>query len=768
MAMTVNVGYPRIGAHRELKKALEAYWNGKLTELELHEEGRKIRLRHWKIQQDAGIQQIPSNDFSWYDHVLDTTAMVGAIPARYGWADKFVALPTYFAMARGRQTAGCDAPAMEMTKWFDTNYHYIVPEFSENQHFRLASLKPIEEFLEADAIGIHTRPTLLGPITYLLSGKCENADTDPMTLLDELLPVYEQILQRLAEAGADWVQLEEPALVLDLSAARLSAFETAYRRLHDAAPKLQMCLATYFGSIAHHLQTIMNLPVQAWHVDLARAPEQLAQTLAALPEGMMLSLGLIDGRNIWRANLRQAEALARQAVQAIGSDRLMIAPSCSLMFCPEDLALETALDSEIRSWLAFARQKLDELTVLTRSLNEGVSSVQTAYDENDAIFTQRRNSERIHHPEVKQRLERVTDAMRRRTAAFPQRKAIQQQRFGLPLLPTTTIGSFPQTAQIRQARLDWTHGRLTPEQYDERIKREIEVTVRFQEDIDVDVLVHGEAERTDMVEYFGMQLDGFAFTQHGWVQSYGSRCVRPPIIYGDISRPNPMTVRWAAYAQSLTNRPMKGMLTGPVTILEWSFVRDDQPRSATCDQIALAIRDEVCDLEAAGIGIIQVDEPALREGLPLRREQWGEYLRWAVEAFRLATSGIRESTQLHTHMCYAEFHDIIEAIGDMDADVISIESSRSKMELLNAFTDYRYVNDIGPGMYDIHSPRIPSQHEYETLLRKALQKFQPEQLWVNPDCGLKTRQWEEVKPALQHMIAAAKAVRAAIATQENL
>lgn len=768
MAMTVNVGYPRIGAHRELKKALEAYWNGKLTELELHEEGRKIRLRHWKIQQDAGIQQIPSNDFSWYDHVLDTTAMVGAIPARYGWTDKFVDLPTYFAMARGRQTAGCDAPAMEMTKWFDTNYHYIVPEFSENQHFHLASLKPIEEFLEADAIGLHTRPTLLGPITYLLSGKCENVDTDPITLLDELLPIYEQILQRLAEAGADWVQLDEPALVLDLSAARLSAFETAYRRLHAAAPKLQMCLATYFGSIAHHLQTIINLPVQAWHVDLARAPEQLAQTLAALPEGMMLSLGLIDGRNIWRANLRQAEALARQAVQAIGSERLMIAPSCSLMFCPEDLALETALDPEIRSWLAFARQKLDEVMVLTRSLNEGVSSVQTAYDENDAIFTQRRNSERIHRPEVKQRLERVTDAMRRRTTAFPQRKAIQQQRFGLPLLPTTTIGSFPQTAQIRQARLDWTHGRLTPEQYDERIKREIEVTVRFQEDIDVDVLVHGEAERTDMVEYFGMQLDGFAFTQHGWVQSYGSRCVRPPIIYGDISRPNPMTVRWAAYAQSLTNRPMKGMLTGPVTILEWSFVRDDQPRSATCDQIALAIRDEVCDLEAAGIGIIQVDEPALREGLPLRREQWGEYLRWAVEAFRLATSGIRESTQLHTHMCYAEFHDIIEAIGDMDADVISIESSRSKMELLNAFTDYRYVNDIGPGMYDIHSPRIPSQHEYETLLRKALQKFQPEQLWVNPDCGLKTRQWEEVKPALQHMIAAAKAVRAAIATQENL
>ena len=758
MAVTSNLGYPRLGANRELKWALEGYWSGKIGAPDLLKTGRELRLAHWRIQRDAGIDIIPSNDFSLYDHVLDTTHMVGATPKRYAQLKDPTDLDLYFAMARGAQQGKQTLAAMEMTKWFDTNYHYIVPEIEKGQTYHLASTKVIDEFIEAKEAGIHTRPVLLGPVSYLLLSKSVSPDDVPLDTLFRLLPVYVEVLQRLVSAGADWVQMDEPCLVLDLDEAARKAYTDAYNQLQQVSG-IRLMVATYFGGLEDNLRLSVGLPVAGLHIDLVRAPQQLEDVLAELPAEKILSLGVIDGRNVWRSDLDVALAQIQRAVSVLGSKRVQIAPSCSLMFSPHDLNLEMKLDDELKSWLAFARQKLDELAQLNEAVSGAVESVARSFGESREALKSRRESPRTYNPHVRQRLEAVDESMMNRAHGFQTRKVAQAQKLSLPPLPTTTIGSFPQTAEVRARRSAKNKGTLTQAEYDEFLKTEIARTIKMQEEIGLDVLVHGEFERTDMVEYFGERMTGIAFTQNGWVQSYGSRAVRPPIIFGDVARPAPMTVTWSAYAQSLTRKPVKGMLTGPVTILEWSFVRDDQPRALTCRQLALAIRDEVVDLERAGIRIIQIDEPAFREGFPLRRAEQHGYLRWSIESFKLASSGVQDETQIHTHMCYAEFDTIIEAIGRMDADVISIEASRSKMELLDAFKQYRYPGEIGPGIYDIHSPNIPSQLEMETLLEKAAQVIPIERLWINPDCGLKTRQWEQVIPALTNMIAAAQTIR---------
>ncbi|MDH7638323.1 5-methyltetrahydropteroyltriglutamate--homocysteine S-methyltransferase [Sphingomonas oryzagri] len=767
-----NLGFPRIGPRRELKIAVEAYWAGRIDKAALLDTARGLRAATWERQKAAGIQVIPSNDFSFYDQVLDTSVMVGAIPSLYrplGTADS---LDVYFAMARGTRTdAGdesCshghrrqgDVPAQEMTKWFDTNYHYMVPEVSPNQSFQLSSHKAIDQFVEAKALGHHTRPVILGPVTYLLLAKSKVEGFDPLSLLPGLLPVYVDLLTRLQNAGADWVQIDEPALVLDLDDAQRAAFAIAYGVFADRLTGLKLMLATYFGSLGDNLATALALPVAGLHVDLVRAPEQIDAVLAGARANLLLSLGVIDGRNIWKADLNAL--LDRLEPIASARRKLLIAPSCSLLHAPVDLDLETRLDPRMKGWLAFATQKLDELATLTRALNEGRDSVRDALNRNAAAVADRAGSPLTRNPEVRDRLAGVDATMAKRRSAFVERIKAQQAHLALPPLPTTTIGSFPQTPEVRKARSAHDRGDLDDAGYEAFLRDETARTVRWQEEIGIDVLVHGEFERNDMVQYFGEKLSGFAFSRAGWVQSYGSRCVRPPIIYGDVSRPAAMTVEWWRYAQSLTARPMKGMLTGPVTILNWSFVRDDQPREETCRQIALAIRDEVLDLEAAGARIVQIDEAALREGLPLRRADWQHYLDWAVECFRLTAAGVADATQIHTHMCYSEFNEIIDSIGAMDADVISIETSRSKMELLDAFVGYAYPNEIGPGVYDIHSPRIPSTQEMETLLIKASARLSPAQLWVNPDCGLKTRRWEDVRPALINMVDAARAVRATL------
>ena len=758
MAASSNLGYPRLGAKRELKWALEGYWAGKISAAGLLEAGKKLRLAHWKIQQQAGIDVIPCNDFSFYDHVLDTTFMVGAIPQRYSQLQNPTDLDLYFAMARGSQQGDFNLPAMEMTKWFDTNYHYIVPEIDKDQVFRVASTKVIDEFIEAKRVGICTRPVLLGPVSYLMLSKATLPDIPPLEALRGLIPVYMEILRLLAAAGADWVQIDEPCLVLDLDHTAQKAYMDAYEQLSQIAG-IRLMVATYFGGLGENLPLAAHLPVDGLHIDLVRAPQQLKDVLAVLPAKKFLSVGVVDGRNVWRTDLDAALKQIQWAASALGTDRIQIAPSCSLMFSPHDLDQETGLDAELRSWLAFARQKLQELVVLTRAVNDGIDTVAESFSASRAAVKSRRNSLRTRNPQVRMQLDALDQSMLQRNNAYGVRKAAQARRLSLPLLPTTTIGSFPQTAEIRSHRSARHKGILTQEEYDKLIKAEIAQTIQLQEDIGLDVLVHGEFERTDMVEYFGERLTGIAFSQHGWVQSYGSRGVRPPIIFGDVARPTPMTVSWSAYAQSLTHRPVKGMLTGPVTILEWSFVRNDQPRASTCRQIALAIREEVRDLEQAGIKIIQIDEPAFREGLPLRRAEQEAYLQWATECFRLASSGVRDETQIHTHMCYAEFNDIIEAIGHLDADVISVEASRSKMELLEIFKEYQYPGDIGPGIYDIHSPNVPSQVEMEALIAKAAEVVPIERLWINPDCGLKTRHWEEVIPALKNMVNAAHIIR---------
>jgi 5-methyltetrahydropteroyltriglutamate--homocysteine methyltransferase len=755
MATATNLGFPRIGARRELKRALERFWANETIPDDLARVGAELRRRHWKLQRDADIVHVPSNDFSFYDHVLDTALMVGAIPTRFGGASLDVQASTVFALARGT----ADTPPMDMTKWFDTNYHYIVPEFEPGQTFRLASTKPVDEFNEAMALGVRTRPVLLGPVSFLLLGKPHAGQIDPLSLLDRLLPVYEDVLARLAAAGAEWVQLDEPVLALDLPEKAAPAFHRAYARLTSETPRLRLLIAAYFGDLQDNLELLLKLPVAAFHLDLVRGPGQLDRALDQLRDGAVLSLGVIDGRNIWRADLDRALGQLDRAARRIGSERIFVAPSCSLIHSPIDLDLETDLDAELKGWLAFARQKLNEVALLTRALNAGREAVAEALAESRQKLGGRRSSPRIHNPAVKARVVAIDEGLLRRANPHDVRIRAQEAKLALPLFPTTTIGSFPQTPEVRKARAALAKGTLAPTDYEAFIEKEIERTLRFQEEIGLDVLVHGESERKDMVEYFGEQLEGIGFTQHGWVQSYGSRCVKPPIIYGDVARPGPMTVRWSRYAQSVTKRPVKGMLTGPVTILRWSFVRDDQPQRDTAYQLALALRDEVIDLERAGIGIIQIDEPAFREGLPLRRAAWPEYLDWAVRAFRITSSGVKDETQIQTHMCYSEFNDVIESIAAMDADVILIEASRSDMELLDAFVRFRYPNRIGPGIYDIHSPRVPSVEEMTGRLRKALAVLHPEQLWVNPDCGLKTRDWPEVRASLTNLVAAARRIR---------
>jgi 5-methyltetrahydropteroyltriglutamate--homocysteine methyltransferase len=773
MTVTVStLGFPRIGPRRELKLALEDHWAGKTDAPTLLAVAAALRAKAWERQKALGVDHVPSNDFSLYDHVLDASVMVGAIPPIYGWAGGPIDTAAYFAMARGTQGGadetcahghghahGAGLPAMEMTKWFDTNYHYLAPEVSRDQAFVLSSTKPIDEFLEAKALGVHTRPVLLGPVTFLKLAKTKDAGFDPLSLLSALLPVYAEILQRLTAAGADWVQIDEPCLALDLTEFERGQLRRAYGALTHAAPGLRILLTSYFGGFGDNLSTAVNLPVEGLHVDLVRAPEQLDAVLAAARESLVLSLGVVDGRNVWRADLEALLDRLDPVVSKRGGDRVILAPSCSLLHTPIDLTLETAIDPEVRQWLAFAVQKIEELAVLAKALNEGRASVAPQLAASRAAAQARRTSPKIHDAAVASRLEATTAAMTHRASAFGRRQALQIARLDLPAFPTTTIGSFPQTEAVRKARSAHGKGQLSDADYAAFLREETARTVAWQEEIGLDVLVHGEFERNDMVQYFGEQLSGFAFTKHAWVQSYGSRCVRPPILYGDVSRPKAMTVDWWAYAQSLTDKPIKGMLTGPVTILNWSFVRDDVPRRQACRQIALAIRDEVIDLEAAGAKIIQIDEAALREGLPLRRGDWAAYLDWAVECFRLSASGVADHTQIHTHMCYSEFNDIIAAIGAMDADVISIETARSKMELLDAFEAYAYPAEIGPGVYDIHSPRVPTVAEMTDLLKAAQTRLSAGQLWVNPDCGLKTRKWPETRSALANMVAAAKAAR---------
>jgi 5-methyltetrahydropteroyltriglutamate--homocysteine methyltransferase len=758
--MTVTIatlGFPRIGPRRELKFALEQYWSGKLPREELLNAASALRLAAWARQRALGVDWLPSNDFSLYDHVLDTSLMLGAVPERYRGVEGPGDLDTYFAMARGRTGPGCDhahgsVTAGEMTKWFDTNYHYIVPELEPGMKLRLGELKVVDEFRDARAQGFETRPVLLGPVTWLSLAK--GAGINPLELLDEVLDLYVEILGRLAQAGATWVQIDEPVLVTDLIEEQRAAFTRAYARLKRSGVKLM--LATYFGGLETNLSFAATLPVAGLHVDLVRAADQLTPLLKAAPESLLLSLGVIDGRNIWRADLNALLDL----LEPIASARdVVLAPSCSLLHVPVDLALEAKLDGELRQWLAFAVQKVEELGLLKRALNEGRSSVAEALAQSAEAAANRRRSARIHDLPVQARAAALTPAMRERRSPYANRARVQADVLALPSYPTTTIGSFPQTAEVRQARAAHNRGDLDESAYQQFLREETERAIRWQEEVGLDMLVHGEFERNDMVQYFGEQLAGFAFTVSGWVQSYGSRCVRPPILYGDVSRPTAMTVDWWRYAQSLTDKPVKGMLTGPVTILNWSFVRDDQPREASCRQIALAIRDEVADLEQAGCKAIQIDEAALREGLPLLRRDWQHYLDWSVDCFRLAASGVGDETQIHTHMCYSEFNRILPSIAAMDADVISIETARSQMELLEAFAAYRYPSAIGPGVYDIHSARVPDETEMVRLMELAQRHLSPAQLWVNPDCGLKTRKWEEVRPAIERMVAAARTLR---------
>ncbi|GGH04838.1 5-methyltetrahydropteroyltriglutamate--homocysteine S-methyltransferase [Mucilaginibacter phyllosphaerae] len=767
--LTQNLGYPRIGSQRELKKVCEGYWAGKTGHKNVLTVGKTIRHDNWQMQKDVGIDLIPSNDFSYYDHVLDHSLMFGAIPKRYNEVmlkQGNEELDLYFAMARGYQKNGLDVVAMEMTKWFDTNYHYIVPEFYKNQQFKVFSTKITNEFYEAKQLGIITKPVLIGPVTYLLLGKEKEAGFEKIDLLKNLLPVYTEILSKLQDLGAEWIQFDEPFLALDLNEKEQQAYRDAYKQLRKDFPRLKFVLTTYFEKLGSNAELAASLPIDALHIDLVRAPQQLNEVLDLLPAKTILSLGLVDGRNVWKNDFDASLAMIKKATEKLGHERVWIAPSCSLIHSPVDLKNEhntEVLTPQIKQWLAFARQKVNEIALL-KSLSANDAGVGTRYKlaENQHDHASRKTSALIHNVIVKQRVKAITESDSKRSATFASRKQKQQQLLNLPLFATTTIGSFPQTAEVRSWRAQLKKGAITQEQYNTCIAEETQKAVKWQEEIDLDVLVHGEFERNDMVEYFGEQLQGFTFTQNGWVQSYGSRCVKPPIIYGDVSRPTAITVKWSAYAQSLTDKWMKGMLTGPVTILQWSFVRNDQPRSETCTQIALAIRDEVCDLEQAGIKIIQIDEPAIREGLPLRKADHTAYLDWAVKAFRISASGVQDDTQIHTHMCYSEFNDIIQNIAAMDADVITIETSRSQMELLDVFADFKYPNEIGPGVYDIHSPRVPNKDEMTHLLKKARAVIPDKQLWVNPDCGLKTRGWDETKKALIEMVAAAKEMRATV------
>ena len=760
------LGFPRIGANRELKKSLEKYWRGSINVQELKQAGKIIREENWRTMQLSGIDLIPSNDFSYYDQVLDATLTYGCIPERYSEIKKDKSdLDLYFALARGFQKDGYDVTAMEMTKWFDTNYHYIVPEFKKNQSFSLNSTKVIAEYKEALSLGIRTKPVLISPFTFLYLGKEKEEGFHRLDLLESLSPVFYELLGQLSSAGAEYIQLDEPCLALNLKDKERNKLTDLYNDIALKFPQLKIILTNYFDCFGDNLEMVLQLPVHALHLDLVRCPLQLDDILesALYTTKQVLSLGVVDGRNIWRNNFDASLKLIDKAQQYLGKDKVWIASSCSLLHTPYDLAQENNEDSLpkiVKQWIAFSKQKLRELAVLGQ-LASDLPTEEAAIElvDNRRLFIDKRTSELAHHPQTKQRVRSLTHTSSKRNNSFSIRQKKQKQDLNLPMFPTTTIGSFPQTQEVRSWRNKLRRNEITQREYEEFIKKETQNTIRFQEDIGLDVLVHGEFERNDMVEYFGERLKGFAFSANGWVQSYGSRCVKPPIIYGDVYREMPMTVKWTSYAQSLTNKPVKGMLTGPVTILQWSFVRDDQPRSTTCKQIALAIRDEVMDLEKAGIKIIQIDEPAIREGLPLRQEYWSSYLDWAVECFRVASSGVGDRTQIHTHMCYSEFNDIIRNISDMDADVITIETSRSEMELLEAFVQFKYPNEIGPGVYDIHSSRVPGNKEMEQLLKKAAKLLPVDNLWVNPDCGLKTREWPETKLALVNMVQVAKKMR---------
>ncbi|MHC8363668.1 5-methyltetrahydropteroyltriglutamate--homocysteine S-methyltransferase [Pseudomonas sp. LS2P72] len=770
MALAHTLGFPRIGADRELKKALESYWKGDLDQDALKSVGRQLRATHWQLQKDAGIDLLPVGDFAWYDQVLTHSLTFGVIPERFDSVKDSRGLPTLdtlFAMARGATAACCGGEhsqaqyAQELTKWFDTNYHYLVPEFSADQQFKLSWEQLFDEVDEARALGHNVKPVIIGPLTYLWLGKAKGNDFDKLDLLECLLPIYGEILGRLAAQGVEWVQIDEPILTLDLPQAWKNAFERAYHILQYSP--LKKLVATYFSGLEDNLGLAVSLPVQGLHIDAVRAPDQLGQVLDRLPTYKILSVGLVNGRNVWRCELEQVLAQLQPAQERFG-DNLWVSSSCSLLHSPVDLDREDKLDPELKSWLAFAVQKCGEIAVLRDALNDPQSTkVQAALAESRAIQASRAESPRIHKAEVQARINAISDKDSQRHSPFAKRIEQQRARLKLPAFPTTTIGSFPQTGSIRLARQAFKQGKLSANDYIDAMHSEIRHAVQVQERLGLDVLVHGEAERNDMVEYFAEQLDGYLFTRFGWVQSYGSRCVKPAIIYGDLSRPNAMTVDWITYAQSLTDKVMKGMLTGPVTMLMWSFPREDVSRKIQAQQLALALRDEVVDLESAGIKIVQIDEAAFREGLPLRRAQWQEYLDWAVEAFRLSACGVRDETQIHTHMCYSEFNDVIQSIAAMDADVITIETSRSDMELLEAFEAFDYPNDIGPGVYDIHSPRVPDTAEMVKLMSKAVKRIPAERLWVNPDCGLKTRAWPETEAALVNMVAAARQLRSQLA-----
>jgi 5-methyltetrahydropteroyltriglutamate--homocysteine methyltransferase len=776
MVLATNLGFPRIGAQRELKKAVEAYWKGKSSADELQKTAKELRARHWKLQKDAGIDHIPSNDFSFYDQILDLSCTLGCVPERYNWKGGGVDLDTYFAMARGRQQGGVDVTASEMIKWFDTNYHIMVPEFGDEQQFKLSSSKIFDEYQEAKDLGIQTRPVIIGPLTFARVGK-KKTDADycrAKTIIPLLTPVYVEILRKLQAMGAEWVQIDEPAYALDLPDRYKQAAADNYAAIARAVPGLKILVATYFDTLRDNADAVYKLPVAGIHIDLCRGNGQantqandfnktLDEALAKIGD-KVLSLGVVDGRNIWKNDLSKSLAAVEKAVAKLGADKVFVAPSCSLLHSPVDLENETEMHSEIKNWLAFAKQKLNEIATISKGANKGRDAVSKELSQSDEAQKSRKSSPRIHDDAVKARVKAITPEMKKRKSPFKARRKVQHAALQLPPFPTTSIGSFPQTDTIRKARADFKAGKISETAYMDAMMKEIQLVVDYQHKVDIDVLVHGEPERNDMVEYFGEQLKGFTFTQNGWVQSYGSRCVKPPIIFGDVSRPEPMTVKWSEYAQSLTKKVMKGMLTGPITILQWSFVRDDQPRRDTSRQIALAIRDEVSDLEKAGIKIIQIDEAAVREGLPLRQSDWRSYLQNAVEDFRIASCCVEDTTQIHTHMCYSEFNDMITEIAEMDADVISIETSRSQMKLLDAFVKFKYPNEIGPGVYDIHSPRVPTVKEMTDLLEKAAKVIPAEQLWVNPDCGLKTRGWPEVEAALKNMVDAAKQVRKKIKT----
>lgn len=764
--MKTNVlGYPRIGAKRELKRAIESYWKQEIGSEQLTDVAQHIRKSNWENQRNLGIDLIPSNDFSLYDQVLDTALLYGIIPERYREiSDSNSTLDLYFVMARGLQNEDHDITAMEMTKWFDTNYHYIVPEFISNQEIIINPEKPIQEYREAKALGIETKPVLISPVTFLALGKSKEPEFDKLTLLERILPEFIHLLKLLEAEGAEYIQIDEPCLALDLSDEYRNAITHVFKTVRHEVPGLKIILTNYFDCYGENLQTALSLPVHCIHLDLIRCSSQIKDVLqAGISPKTCLSLGLIDGRNIWKNNYEHSLKIISEAIAKLGRDRVWIATSCSLLHVPYDLRNEKNdinLNPTIKNWLAFAHQKLEELSDLKKLSSPTISNQPILrLQQNQEANASRSTSPLIHHKPTQQRVSALTTKDSERYSNFTERQKTQRSILNLPLFPTTTIGSFPQTREVRSWRRKLANNQLSPQQYDDAIKIAIAEAIALQEEIGLDVLVHGEFERNDMVEYFGEQLQGFAFSQFGWVQSYGTRCVKPPIIFGDVYRSSPMTVEWTTYAQSLTHLPVKGMLTGPITILQWSFVRNDQDRSTTCNQIALAIRDEVQDLEKAGIKVIQIDEPAIREGLPVRKENWKNYLKWAVNAFRISSSGVSDSTQIHTHMCYSEFNDIIEDIAQLDADVITIETSRSEMELLDAFVEFKYPNEIGPGVYDIHSPRVPTTDEIEKLLYKAQDLLPADNIWVNPDCGLKTRDWKETKHALKNMVNAAKELR---------